>query len=646
MPLPLVAACSVLTVASLSASAASASEAESALVTPAPSTRAALTPAELVSPIADALASVPEDVRAFDIHISTLANPFMQGRTPGTPGSEFAKSYLEFYFEQAGLTRPFTVTNSDEGTTASYRQAFDFGNRSEVVAQGLAVTPSSDDRAVVMTPGEDFNATGLGSGGTFEGRAVFVGYSTVTPVYDAYAPEPELDLAGKVAVMLRFEPMNEEGWSQFTDGRWSGAASFAAKLSAVAERNPEAVIIINPPNTADQRATRLLPAGGGGRARLDVPVVHVSAEAGDRLVSSLDSRARSLATLQSLADTEPQIIHFDNGEVRLNAEVERTPLSAENIAGLLSGRGELADEFIVIGGHFDHTGNGGFGEPSTLAQVHEGADDNASGTAGVLILADRLAKTYAELPESADARSILFIGFDAEESGLNGAYHYVANPTAPIEDHVLMLNMDMIGRIVDGGVTLHGVPSAKDFEQWLAPFMEESPLSFAMPSTVSRRSDHAPFYFEGNMPVLFAICNPLHDDYHTDRDEAWKINRVGAVQVIDFFENIATAIALRPEQLEYAPPAPPRPQTRVIVGVFPQAAPEGGVLLTRISPDTAASEAGLRAGDRIVEWEDQDVADVDAWRAMLADHEPGDEVTATVMRDGEPVEVTLELRAR
>ncbi|XHC25601.1 M28 family peptidase [Phycisphaerales bacterium ac7] len=547
-------ALAVLAVVGISISTTVAGESESVHLTPAPSERASLTPNQLISPIADALASVPDDVRAFDIHISTLANPFMQGRAPGSAGSEYTKAYLEFYFEQYGLTKPFQSDSAD-GTVQSYRQAFELGGRAEVVAQSLSASSPSGQNAGALTPGEDFNATGLGAGGAVEGKAVFVGYSTVTPEYDAYAPEPDLDLTGKVAVMLRFEPMNEEGRSKFTGGQWSGAAGFSGKLRAVAQRNPEAVIIINPANTADPRADRIFPAGGGGRSILDVPVIHMSSEAGNRLFSTLDAEGRSLATFQSLADAKPQIIELA-GDINLRADVQRTPLIPENVAGLLPGKGELADEFVVIGAHFDHTGDGGFGTPQTLAQVHEGADDNASGTAGVIILADRLAKTYASLPEDADARSILFIGFDAEESGLNGAYHYVANPIAPIEDHVLMLNMDMIGRIVDGGVTLHGVPSAQNFEQWLRPFMDASPLSFSMPTSVSRRSDHAPFYYQGNMPVLFAICNPLHRDYHTDRDEAWKINRVGAVQIIDFFENIATAVAMQPDRPQYAAPAP------------------------------------------------------------------------------------------
>ncbi|MEM7229801.1 MAG: M28 family peptidase, partial [Planctomycetota bacterium] len=628
--------------AGLGASTALANDAESTLLSPAPSERAAQTPIELESPIADALATLPADVRAFDIHISTLANPFMQGRTPGSPGSEVAKDYVEFYLQQAGLVAPFTDTSSD---SMSYRQPFELGGRSEVVAQAMSAVSANGDRPGRLTGGQDFNATGLGTAGAAQGRAVFVGYSVVTPDYDAYASAPDLDLEGKVAVMLRFEPMNADGRSQFTDGRWSGAAGFNAKLRAVAERNPDAVIIINPPLSSDPRAETLLPAGGGGGSILDIPVMHMSTDAGDRLMSALDADGRSLAAFQKLADAEPTVVELD-GDIQLYADIERTPLTPENVAGLLPGKGDLADEYVVIGAHFDHTGNGGFGTPDTLAQVHEGADDNASGTAGVLILADRLATTYAGLPDNANARSILFIGFDAEESGLNGANHYVANPIAPAEDHVLMLNMDMIGRVVDGGLTLQGATSAVGFEDWLQPYMDASPLNFAVSPTVGRRSDHAPFYFQGQIPVLFGIINPLHNDYHTDRDEAWKINRLGSVQVIDFFENIATAIALQPERLQYAPPPPPMPASRVMVGVFPQPSEDGGVMLSQITPDSAASEGGLLAGDRIIEWDGNDVENVNTWRRMLIDHAPDDVIEVVVIRDGERVTKTLKLRAR
>jgi hypothetical protein len=375
--------------------------------------------------------------------------------------------------------------------------------------------------------------------------------------------------------------------------------------------------------------------------------MHMSADAGDRLLAALDAEGRSLETFQRLADAEPHIHKF-GGEIKLYADLERVTLVPENVAGLLPGKGDLAGEYIVIGAHFDHTGNGGFSTPETLDQIHEGADDNASGTAGVLLLADRLSKTYAELPEDADARSILFIGFDAEESGLNGAYHYVANPIAPMEDHVLMLNLDMIGRVVDGGLTLQGATSAVGFEQWLQPFMDASPLNFNVSQTVGRRSDHAPFYFEGDIPVLFGIINPLHDDYHTERDEAWKINRVGSVQVVDFFENIAAAIALQPERLQYAAPTPQTatPRSRVIVGVQPQEAGGTGVVLTRVLPSTSASEGGLLSGDRIIKWDGEEVATINDWLQMLAEHEPGDVVEVTVVRDQEQVTRTLTLRGR
>lgn len=645
----------VLAISCIAASAAFASDAANesldAMRTAAPSERAALTPRELVSPIADALAVLPDDVRAFDMHISTLANPFMQGRAPGTPGSEYAKAYLEFYFKQAGLIGPFSTDPlsgaGPDSAASAYRQPFELPGRPEVVTQSMTVTPSSGEFAGTLSSGIDFNATGLGAGGVVRGQAVFVGYSTVNAEYDAYAPDPGLDLTGKIAVMLRFEPMNDDGVSRFTGGRWSGAAGFGAKLRAVARRNPAAVIIVNPASTADTRATRLLPAGSGGRAMLDVPVFHISASAGDRLMTALDPEGRSLETFQRLADAEPQIIEL-SGEIAVEAEIQQSVLIPENIAGLLPGKGDLADEYIVIGAHFDHTGNGGFGAPETLAEIHEGADDNASGAAGILILADRLSKTYASLPDGTHARSILFIGFDAEESGLNGAYHYVANPIAPIEDHVLMLNMDMIGRVVDGGLSLQGATSAEGFEEWLQPFMDASPLRFAVSPTVGRRSDHAPFYFEGNIPVLFGIINPLHNDYHTDRDEAWKINRVGSVQVIDFFENIATAMALQPERLKYAPPTPQTaaPRSSVIVGVQPQDTDGEGVLLTMISPNTSASEGGLETGDRIVEWGGKDIETVAEWVSLLAEHEPGDVVDVTVIREGQRVATSLTLRAR
>ncbi len=602
--------------------------------------------ATLDTPVAAALAAVSDDVRAFDQHIDTLANPFFQGRVPGSPGSEFAKRYIEFYFHHAGLEKPFENTSTGD---MSYRQPFAVGGRVSVATQSVAfATP--DGHAHAFTAGQDYTATGLGSSGNVTGGPVFIGYSIANGPDGYTSFTDDTDLAGKIALMLRFEPMNDDGTSAFANRGWSSNASFNAKIGAVARYNPAAIIIANPPGSMDPRATRLLSPNAGGSPDTTVPVFHMTTDAADRLLQAADPEGRSINDFRALADNPDTARPIAlAGELTLSAQLERQPLIAENIAGLLPGKGDLADQLIVVGAHFDHMGNGSFDTPTTLEDTYNGADDNASGTVGVIMLAQRMAEHYANLDDHTHARSILFIGFDAEESGLWGAEHYVNEPLVPLSNHHLMVNFDMIGRVTQNRISITGTRSAEGFRDMLAPHFENSGLDIVEPTNVSRRSDHAPFYYRGNMPVLFAIISPLHAEYHTAADLAWKINRTGAVKVIDLFENIVKDAATMPDQLVFAgDTTPQRPAARVFFGVVPTnvSDAETGVAFTQVVTGSSAAEAGIQPGDILIEWDGEPVDTVAEWREALREHNPGDTISLTIVRNGESIDLEATLRSR
>ena len=226
-------------------------------------------------------------------------------------------------------------------------------------------------------------------------------------------------------------------------------------------------------------------------------------------------------------------------------------LEAENVGGVLAGRGALKDEWIVIGAHLDHLGLGFYGarDARRVGEVHPGADDNATGSAAVLMLADKLAQSYAALPAGTDARSILFVGFDAEETGLHGSGHYVRNPIAPLEKHALMINFDMIGRIVNKRLSVQGSNSALGMEEWLKPIFDESPLD-VVEAPIPGGSDHMMF-MNKRVPYLFAIIADFHMDYHTPDDVSWKINREDAVRTIDMFHQIGLTAATHSGPFEW-----------------------------------------------------------------------------------------------
>jgi len=335
---------------------------------------------------------------------------------------------------------------------------------------------------------------------------------------------------------------------------------------------------------------------------------------------------------------------------------EPVAVTAHNIGALLQGRGALARELVVVGAHHDHLGEGRFASRGNPGKPHLGADDNASGVAGLLLLAELLTQTYSEMDDNADARTVLFITFSGEESGLVGARHYAQHPIVPIEDHALMLNMDMIGRIIDGTISLAGVNSAAGLEELVRRSASNAAVAVQTPTTLSGRSDHAVFY-EAEIPVLFAMITSVHEDYHTERDVSWKINRSAATGAVQFLHDVIARVAVRPERLVFTPidgagsdagAGPRMGDIRVRFGIMPgnYADPVPGVQVERVTPGASAAGAGIEAGDRLVTWNGETIESVGQWMGFLSGHEPGDVVTVGVDRQGRRLNIEVKLLAR
>ncbi|MDG1049360.1 MAG: M28 family peptidase [Planctomycetota bacterium] len=617
--------------------------------------------------IAEALAEVSGEVRTFNDHLTILASPWMEGRLPGTRGMELAKEYMEFQFRASGLAPAVKLDPAmgSGGESASFRQPFNLGSTNEVTAASLALGPSSFEHG----QGKDFTVTGLGVGGELDAPLVFVGYG-IEDGRDRFTSfEEGTDLTGKVAVLLRFEPMDGEGNSLWTrrDGSWSRRAGFNGKLQAVAERGAVGAIIVNTPGANDARVDTLLDAGGGGRAIAEIPVLHLSSAAGERLVAAGTGGTQTLAGLRDAANAGAAVVEM-TGSARIIAGLERRAVVAENVIGLLPGKGTLADEYIVVGAHLDHLGQGSFGSRDRANAgrlLHPGADDNASGSAGIILIADKMARDYEAAGEGANLRSVLFMGFSAEESGLNGSNYYANHPIAPIGKHVLMMNFDMIGRIKDRRLSLSGAETGAGLQEFLDPIIAGSPLAIVQPERMSGASDHTSF-MRKDMPVLFAIIADFHGDYHTPRDVSSLINRVDAVHAANLFYEIALAAAGRPEAFAFveqqtrrsarrrAAAAEPEPEEEPAGGA-PRAATvqfgirpsytEAGVVVEGITPGSPAASAGLMKNDRIRTWNGEEV-DLAGFSEKLKGAKPGDKVKVGLTRIGEQLEVEVTLKAR
>ena len=594
-------------------------------------------------PIAAAL-QASEDLRVYNDHLVTLASPFMEGRVPGSRGMEIAMEYVEFWFEDAGLEPAF----AGEGGAASFRQPFPLRGATELARHAFSAPTVG-----TFAPEADYTALALGGSGRAQGNLVFVGYSIPEGKegYASYAEGERLD--GRIALVLRFEPMDASGKSLWGQAGWSAHAGLARKVRAAVERGAAGVLVVNTPGADDARVESLPTFNGAGRKAVDVPVFMITGEAAERLIAAGDGAGRSLLELRQEADLGPVLAELAV-EVALECEQRTIELSAENVGGLLAGRGALAEQLVVIGAHLDHLGQGSFGSrDAELAgkALHPGADDNASGTAGVLMLADKLARDYAALPPEVPLRSVLFLAFSAEESGLHGANFYVEHPIRPLEQHALMMNFDMIGRIANGRLAVAGTGTAQGLGEWLEPIFQASELEIVPSPSGGGGSDHLSFMAKG-VPVLFGIIADFHEDYHTPRDTSDKINRVDAVKATLLWREIALAAVQRAEPFvftqEASPSAQGSPRTslKVRFGIRPGDYAEGdtGVAVAGVTDGGSAALAGVLAGDVLVSWNGEPVANVRSWMEQLALCEPGDRVQVGLRRGDSELEVAAVLQ--
>ena len=315
-------------------------------------------------------------------------------------------------------------------------------------------------------------------------------------------------------------------------------------------------------------------------------------------------------------------------------------LKGSNVIGLLPGRDPiLRNEAVIVGAHYDHLGLGGFGslDPDSTGKVHNGADDNASGSAMLINIAERLA---ADPP----ARTVIFIAFSGEELGLLGSAYYVKQPIYPLSTTLAMINLDMVGRLRQKRLIVYGSQTAKEFPALLDSLNWHAGLDLHAQGDGFGPSDQSSFYAVGR-PVLHFFTD-LHEDYHRTTDDWQKINVEGFGQVAGFVTGLVTALANRPGPLtpvtaatrlpastETSSPEHASPGYGAYLGTVPDMTDSpGGVRLLGVRAGSPAEKAGLRGDDIITRIGDMNVPDLQAMTDALRSHQPGDTVEITVKR--------------
>jgi len=573
--------------------------------------------------------------------IKYLASDQLKGRGDGTPELDKAASYIAHHFHKFGLN-----PGGDNGT---YLQHFTLvvgaklGRKNSLHYQQGTKTETLQVR-------QSFIPLSFSANSSIDAPLVFAGYGITAPEYH-YDDYTHLDVAGKIVIVLRHEPQEDDDKSAFAGKQLTSHAEIANK--AINARNHGAVgmIIVRDVGNHPDEPDDLFKLGEvSGPQEMSIPLVQVKAEVVDQWIKSSD---QTLDELRRAIDRDLSNHSFAldfSTKVAIKVDVERIRRQVANVVGELPGSDpKLAAQYIVVGAHYDHLGLGAHNSlaPRQIGQIHHGADDNASGAAGVLELADALAHS-PQRPR----RSTVFICFAGEELGLLGSNYYASQPTYPLKQTIAMLNMDMIGRVTKNKLYVSGTGTSPGFQQLVQDANKPVNFEIAYSNSGYGASDQTSFAVK-EIPVLFFFSG-LHSDYHKPSDTWDKIDAAAGARVIELVANVVSgldALNDRPQYVRVAEPLSSGTSGGGGYGPYFGSIPdfgeiEHGVKFSDVRDGSPAAKAGLKGGDILIEFDGKKIENLYDFTYALRSHKPGETVPVTVMRGKEKIvrDVTLEVR--
>ena len=562
---------------------------------------------------------------AVEKHIRTLSTDAMEGRGLNTKGIKEAAKYIEAELKAAGLKPAFGK---------SYRQAFP-------VKIGVSL---GEKNAIDGLASTDWTPLGFSSAGSFSGPIAFVGYGIESAPLN-YRELDGVDLKGKVALMLRYEPQERDDKSVFDGRKPSRWSAPRYKVMQARERGAIAVVFVTGPLQDDPKDKLPVLTNDGPESPAGIPVIQVR--------TSVAKKWLDLEAFQKEvdADLKPRSRVLD-ATLTGTVDVKATFAEGENVAGIIPGRGKLKDEFVVVGAHYDHLGFGGRGsmKPNETA-IHNGADDNASGTGAVLVAARRI---QALLKGAKNRRSVIIALFSAEESGLGGSAWLVEHSPVPLKKVVGMLNLDMVGAMKDDKLVALGSESAEEWKPLIDRTAGELKLTVSSSGDGYGPSDQTSFYAK-QIPVLHFFTG-THERYHTPDDDADAINFAGAEKTAELTARIAASLAKGEVTPKYArvAAAPAMAGDSRGYGAYLGTIPDfsamesasGGVKLADVRSGGPADKAGIKGGDILVEMAGTRIENLQDMTYALQDNKPGDTIDVVVIRNGERKTLRATLGAR
>jgi len=578
------------------------------------------------------------DPNRFLEDVKYLASPALKGRGTGTAGLEMAARFIEKQFKAAGLQpvdggyfQPFPVTTN---ARLGPHNHFEY---------------SGNGHKKTLRLEQDFVPFNFSSSGKLEGRLVFAGYGITAPEYQ-YDDYAGLDAKGKIVLVLRDEPQENDEKSVF-DGKLltSHALNWSKAVNAKRHGAAGVVLVADRPNHPREPDGLEKFGRTAGPVDAGIPFLQVRASIAAKWLAEA---GQDLDRIEADIDKDLKPRSFDLPEsIRVSAavEVKREVKTVRNVAGYLPGE---TDEYVILGAHYDHLG---LGEqyslaPSQVGKVHPGADDNASGTAGVI----ELARWFGGQPKQ--KRGILFLAFAGEEMGLLGSRYWVDHPELPLTKAVAMINMDMIGRVRGHKVYIGGARTGTTLQALLGESLPKHRLVADFTGGVEGgSSDHASFAAM-QIPAVFFFSG-LHSDYHKPSDTWDKIDAPDAAELLDEVADFATQLEQAPGRPEFVKVEPPKSSVPARggsgYGAWFGSVPDfgetpRGVKFADVTAGSPAAQAGLKGGDILIEFDGAPIQNLYDFTYALRARKPGDTVVVKVLRGGETIsaKVTLGQRPR
>jgi len=565
-------------------------------------------------------------------HVKKLASEEFSGRRTGTPGGDKAAEYVASEFDRLGLS-----AIDEDG---DYLQPFEFISGAEK-GDGNSLSALVNGEDVSFEQEIEFRPFPFSMTEETVGDLVFVGYgiSLKDSSYDDYEG---LDVESKVVIVLRYHPEPGNKESKFADYQ-----SLYYKFRNARDHGAAAMFLVT--GIADDSTDKLVKFSYTRYRKSGIVAFSLTRTGADKLLSPL---GKSIDDLQNEINSsgETNSLDVEGVTVTVKADVVPTFSSGANVMALIEGNDPLLkDEVFVIGAHYDHLGIGGRGSraPDKYGEIHNGADDNASGTAGMLELAEYFSANREKL-----RHSILFQAYGAEESGLLGSRHYAENPLIPLENTYAMLNLDMIGRDTDTSVVMNGFANSHIWEELVDEANKEVGMKIVKKKPGGGSSDHASFNRKG-IPNLFFFTG-IHDDYHKPSDDWDKVNYEGELRILTLARNLAWGLDGLDEKPLYVKAEASahgansgRTTLRVVLGVMPDYAyNEEGLKIEIVRAGGTAEKAGIKDGDVIIKMDGKGIMSIEDYMSVLQELNPGDEVKISVKRGEEVLELTAKMQSR